>query len=567
MINIDLKAKPFYLNDEQIRWVEETRDSMTDDEKAEQLFCPMLSFTDEGAVRGIFGGHNYGAAMFRPGDAKETQHAINVLQEISKIPMLISANLEDGGNGIAPVEGTYMGRQMLIAATDKDEKAYQLGKICGNEGNAVGVNWAFSPVLDIDYNYHNPITNVRTYGSDYTRTIRMGRNYIKGLTEEGLIPSIKHFPGDGVDERDQHLLTSVNTLTIDEWEKSYGQIYRAMIEDGAMTAMVGHIAMPAMEEYFDKKPCNKVIPGSCSKNIMTGYLRGVLGFNGLISTDASPMVGLTSNTIRREAVPDCIENGADVLLFGRDLDEDVMFMKEGIKSGRLSRKRLDEAITRILATKAAMNLHTAKADGSIMRSEDDLKALGTEEHVTWAREAADEGITLVKDTVNLLPISPEKHKRVLFELLGDFPSNDRVKAQFMERLQKEGFEVKEYVPETFANIFDENVVEEFKAKYDLVLYVGNIENASNKTVARINWHTLFGAGNNLPWFAKEVPTLFISVGNPYHLLDVPMIHTYVNGYCHSPYVIDAVMDKVLGRSEFKGVSPVDPFCGLWDTKL
>ena len=340
-----------------------------------------------------------------------------------------------------------------------------------------------------------------------------------------------------------------------------------MIEDGAMTAMVGHIAMPAMEEKFDGRPCEKVIPASCSKNIMTGYLRGVLGFNGLISTDASPMVGLTSNTIRREAVPDCIENGADVLLFGKDLDEDVRFMKEGIASGRLSKKRLDEAVTRILATKAALHLPEKKADGSIFRTDDDLKAIGTEEHIAWAKECADHGVTLVKDTVNLLPLSPEKHKKVLFELLGDFPSNDRVRKQFISLLEKEGFEVTEYVPETMETIFNDADVEGFREKYDLVFYVGNIENASNKTVARINWHTLFGAGNNLPWFAKEVPCIFVSVGNPYHLLDVPMIHTYINGYCHSSYVIDAIMKKVMGRSEFRGISPVDPFCGRWDTKL
>ena len=173
----------------------------------------------------------------------------------------------------------------------------------------------------------------------------------------------------------------------------------------------------------------------------------------------------------------------------------------------------------------------------------------------------------MKDTVSLLPLSVEKHKRVLFELLGDFPSNDRVKEQFLSLLKKEGFEVTEYVPETLETIFEDSEVETFKSKYDLVIYVGNIENASNKTTARINWHTLFGAGNNIPWFAQEVPTMFISVGNPYHLQDVPMIHTYINGYCHSPYVIDAVVDKIMGRSEFKGISPINPFCGLWDARL
>ncbi len=562
---VDLKAKPFYLDDEQIKWVEETRDAMTDDEKAEQLMCPLMFSDDENVLKGIISSHNFGAVMFRSGVAAKVQKNLNAMQEESKVPLLIAANLEEGGCGVA-FEGTSMGRQMLVAATDKEERAYQLGKICGREGGALGFNWSFAPVLDIDVNCHNPITNVRTYGSDYKRVIRMGKNYIKGLTEEGLAPCIKHFPGDGVDERDQHLLTSINDLTIDEWEAGYGQIYRTMIEDGALTAMIGHIAMPAMEEAISGKPCNEVIPASLSKNIMTGYLRGKLGFNGLVSTDASPMVGFLSNSTRRESVPGCIENGADMLLFNKDVDEDIMYMKEGIKNGLLSRERLDDAITRILATKAALSLNKKKADGSIYHKDEELKLVGCDEHQGWAKETADEGITIVKDLENTLPVTPSKYKRVFLEILGE-GDNERVKKQVIDRLEKEGFEVTLYVPETPETIFLDGSVEGFKSKYDLVLYVSNVETASNKTVARINWHTLFGAGNNLPWFVKEVPTVFVSLGNPYHLLDVPMMKTFINSYSNVDHVIDATMDKLFGKSEFKGTSPVDAFCGRWDTKL
>ena len=104
-------------------------------------------------------------------------------------------------------------------------------------------------------------------------------------------------------------------------------------------------------------------------------------------------------------------------------------------------------------------------------------------------------------------------------------------------------------------------VKTFKEKYDLVLYIGNIENASNKTTNRINWYTLFGLGNNMPWFVKEVPTLFISLQNPYHLLDVPMVQTYINCYSNHDEMIDAVIDKINGIGTFTGISPIDPFCG------
>ena len=198
---VNLKAKPFYLDDEAIKWVEETRNSMTDEEKAEQIMCPLMFSDDKEVLKGIITSHNFGSVMFRTGVAAKVQENLNAMQEVSKIPLLIAANLEDGGTGVA-FEGTSFGRQMLVAATDKDENGYRLGKICGREGGALGFNWSFAPILDLDMNCHNPITNVRTFGSDADRVIRMAKNYNKGLTEEGLAPCIKHFPGDGVDERD-----------------------------------------------------------------------------------------------------------------------------------------------------------------------------------------------------------------------------------------------------------------------------------------------------------------------------------------------------------------------------
>lgn len=558
---IDLKGNPYYLDDIQQGWVAETLSSMTDDEKLEQLFCPLAFTNDPDALRGMLSKYKFGGLMFRPGDAASTQAGLNAVQECARIPLFLAANLEDGGNGIAETEGTYMGRQMLISATNDTNKAYELGKICGREGSAVGINWTFAPVVDIDNNFRNPITNVRTYGADADQVLAMGRSYMKGANDEGMMVSIKHFPGDGVDDLDQHLATSVNSLPLDEWEATYGKIYRGLIADGAQAVMVGHIAMPAMEEYFDQKSCTTMIPATASSNIVNGYLRGVMGFNGLIITDASPMVGLLSATTRKSSVPGAIAAGCDMFLFTKDLDEDIQFMKDGFREGIITRERLDEAVTRILATKAALGLPEMKAGGRLMKTAADLAVLQCEEHLDWARECADMGVTLVKDTQKLLPLDSKKYPRVLMEILGDFPSNDRVYAQFEALLTKEGFQVEKYVPETFETIFNDSRVADFKNKYDLVIYIGNIENASNKTTARINWHTLFGAGNNIPWFVKEVPTMFISVGNPYHLYDVPMISTFINGYCHSPYVIDAVVEKIMGRSVFKGVSPVDAFCG------
>lgn len=561
---IKYTEKPFCLTGEQIEWVEKMYDSMTKEEKIGQLFCPIVFTKDEQELKDLVHNWHIGGMLYREGPGEELRQAHKVLQDNSKIPLLTSSNLEYGGNGSA-VEGTYFGREMLVAASGDVEKAYQLGKVSCSEGAAVGVNWSFAPVTDLDLNYHNPITNVRTFGSNLDTVIEMGKAYIKAASEEGVATAVKHFPGDGVDERDQHLVTSVNTLSCEEWDATYGKIYEEMIDAGTLTIMAAHIAMPAYEERYDGKKGDRIIPATLSKNLLIHLLREKLGFNGMIVTDATPMVGFCSAMDRKTAVPLCIENGCDMFLFNRNMEEDFRFMTEGYEKGILSEARLEEAVKRILATKAALHLPEKQKEGKLVPDASALAVLNCEKHDAWAKECADQGVTLVKDTQNLLPICPKKQKRVLLEMMGDFPSNDRVLTSFREKLEKEGFEVTVYQKEGFEVM--EDSVTNFKSKYDLVFYVANIETASNKTVSRLNWHTMFGLGNNMPWMVYEVPALFVSVGNPYHLLDAPMIKTYINGYCNSEYVIDAVMDKLMGKSEFKGKSPVDPFCGKADLAM
>lgn len=561
---IQYKENPFYLTEEQVQWVESTYDSMSLEEKIGQLFCPIVFTKDEKELKELVETKHIGGMLYREGPGEELRQSHKILQDASKIPLLTASNLEYGGNGSA-IEGTYYGREMLAAATGDVERAYQLGKVSCSEGAAVGVNWSFAPVVDLDLNYHNPITNVRTFGSDLQTVIDMGKAYIRGAKEEGVATSVKHFPGDGVDERDQHLVTSVNALSCKEWDESYGKIYKEMIEAGTLTVMAAHIALPAYEEYFDQKPCERILPATLSENLLKKLLREQLGFNGLIVTDATPMVGFCSAMDRATAVPLSIENGCDMFLFNRNMEEDFRLMREGYEKGILSDARLEEAVKRILATKAAMHLPEKQEKGQLVPDASVLDILNCETYDRWAKECADEGVTLVKDTQNLLPIDPKKHKRVLLELMGDFPSNKRVCESFVRELEARGFEVTVYEPEGFEVM--EDSVESFKSRYDLIFYVGNIETASNKTVSRLNWHTMFGLGNNMPWMVHEMPALFVSVGNPYHLLDAPMIKTFVNGYCNSEYVIHAVVEKLCGDSEFKGKSPIDPFCGKLDLKL
>ncbi|MDE7331979.1 MAG: glycoside hydrolase family 3 protein [Lachnospiraceae bacterium] len=558
----DLKAKPFYLSEEDIQWVEDTRDSLTLDEKLGQLFFPIGYSPNEQYLQYEILNRSPGGLMFRTGKTEELFSAYTYLQEHAKVPMFLAANLEAGGDGIVE-EGTAFGKQMQAAATGDPQQAYRLGKISCSEAQAVGCNYAFAPVVDIDRNYHNPITNVRTYGSDKEMIKACGLAYMQGAKECGSAVAIKHFPGDGVDETDQHILTSVNSLSCEEWDASYGDIYKTLIEADALTVMVGHIALPSYQKKFNPSHLDKLMPASLSPELLKNLLREQLGFNGMIITDATPMVGFLCAMDREKSVPYCIEAGCDMILFNKDYQEDLEFMKKGYETGILSKERLDEAVTRILAAKAALKLHTKRADGSLAPKRENLDIIGCRQHKAWAKECADKAVTLVKDTQNLLPVSPKKYKRVLFEIMGKCPSEERVAKRFIEDMEREGFEMIRYEEEIFdfSKPMRFETVTEFRSKYDLVIYIGNVENASNKTTNRLNWHAPYGAGNNIPWFVEVVPTLFISLQNPYHLLDVPMVKTYINAYSNHDLMIDTVVEKITGKSAFTGKSPVDPFCG------
>ena len=571
---MDMKQKPFYLSDEDIAWVQQTLLGMTEEEKIGQIFCTTGMMTDPKELSEYVTKYHPGGFMYRTGDGADIQEGYRALQQASKIPMLLAANLESGGNGVA-TQGTHFAKEMQVAATDDTEMAYKLGMVCGREGSAVGCNWAFAPIVDIDMNWRNPITNVRTFGSDPKRVQNMASAYMKGVAEtgEGMVVCIKHFPGDGVDERDQHLLSSVNSLSVEEWENTYGKVYQRLIDEGAQTVMVGHIHQPAMT----RKLCPTIrdedmLPASTSKILMTDLLRGQMGFQGLITTDATPMLGFTGTLTRKEAVQTALMAGADMILFCKSIDEDYQAIRDGLRDGKVTGQRLNEAVLRILATKASMKLHQKQAKGTLIPTKERLQVLGCQEHETWAKQCAHQAITLVKDNQQLLPISPAKTPRIRLTVLGEqqsgsFGDNGKIGELLRKALEREGFTVSvyDYATMEHGEIF-ESGVEDMKRKFDLSLIAANVATGSNNTTRRLDWIPLMAA--NEPWYVKEIPTMFVSFANPYHMIDAPFISTFVNCYSSNCYCVDAFVDKIMGRSTFEGKSPVDVWCGgIWGAKF
>lgn len=565
----DLSKKPYNLSAAQIDFVKQKVASMSTDAKIGQLFFVIGEDEENTDLKAFVEKYQPGGIMYRPDDAKKLQHEITTSQKASDIPLLIAANLEAGGNGLVN-GGTWFGRPLQIAATDDAQNAYNLGDVSGYEAKQVGGNMSFAPIVDLDQNFRNPIMNVRTYGSDKERVIRMSDAQIAGLNANHVIPVAKHFPGDGVDERDQHLLSSINSLSADEWMKSYGEIYHHLIDNGLPSIMIAHIMQPAWERRLEPGIEDKDLrPASTSKLLINGLLRKVLNFNGLTITDATPMIGYNAIMKRSEALPATINAGIDMILFNKDIDEDYRFITDAVANGTIPMSRIDEAVTRIIATKVAQGvMNTAGELCEPSSSNFDLKLA---EHEKLAAKVAEESVTLVKDRDQLLPITPKKYPRVRLVVLGDtddggFKEGGKVTAKFKAKLEEKGFEVSVFDRQhlDFQEVFAGGVQFE-KDRFDLAFYVANVETASNQTTTRLDWIHLMAA--DAPWFMKDIPTVFVSTCNPYHLFDIPMVSTYVNAYTGNDVTIDALLKKMMGQEEFLGKNPVDPFCGRFDTRL
>ncbi|WP_343101595.1 glycoside hydrolase family 3 N-terminal domain-containing protein [Romboutsia sp. MSSM.1001216sp_RTP31141st1_G3_RTP31141_220114] len=587
---LNLKSKPYNLDEQSIQWVKDTIANMTIEEKIGQLFVNMGASRDEQYLKGVLNNYHIGAVRYNPGKAEDVYDQNKILQENSKIPLLIAANTENGGNG-ACTDGTYVGSQVKIGATNDPKYAYEMGRVSGVEAAAIGCNWSFAPVVDINRNWRNPIISSRCYSSSAEQVLEFSLEYMRGIMESGIMPAAKHFPGDGIDERDQHLSFAPNWLSVDEWDATFGKVYGGLIDAGLPSIMAGHIALPEYVRYFNPEATIEelTMPATLSKYILTDLLRKKMGFNGVIVTDASHMVAMTSAMKRSEMLQTAIAAGSDLFLFFNDPDEDFKWMMDGYKNGIITDERLEEALTRILGLKAALGLHKKAKTEILQPKEEAMAKIGLEENKIPALEIADKAITLVKNKEDIFPISPENQKRVLLvepkghdggfgKLMAMMCGKGKNAIELMkELLEAEGFVVEIYespmekamklppeeMMKSMMDIYSgKRPISELTSKYDLII---NIADIGPGTDQRIQWPMSKGTPD-IPFYVNEIPTIFVSVQCPFHLADVPQVKTYINTYDNKEYTIKALVEKMLGRSEFVGVSSVDAYCGLLDTQ-
>lgn len=573
---VDLKAKPFHLSDEKIQWVENQIQAMSLDEKIGQLFINLTLQRDPETLDRLINEYHIGGVRWQGGSLEEVYEQNRYFQKHSKVPVLIAANCEAGGNG-AVAEGTLVATGAACGASRTLDTVKDMARVSAREAQAIGCNWTFAPVCDVVSNWRNTIVNTRAFGNDPKLVAERSLAYMEEMHAAGIACAAKHFPGDGSEERDQHLVMGCNDLSVSEWDASYGMVYKTLIDHGLQSIMVGHICQPAYSRLFcpDIKP-EDIKPATLAPELLQGLLRGKLGFNGLIVTDATHMAGLTSAADRKGAMQGVIAAGCDMILFFNDPKEDIAYVKAGIEDGTITAERLDDALHRILGLKASLGLDAVR-----FPEKKGLSVVGCPEHHKLAAKAAEESITLVKDTQKILPLDVKKQKNICLYFLESAPVSladgaDPAKKLLIEELEQAGFHVtapKDYYEFEMEGasrfnkfkMMEHSNREAFKKNTDLVLFIIDMKGYAKENNTRLTYSV--SHSYEIPWFVREVPTVAVSLNYTNHLYDVPMMKTFVNAYCSSKEYLHALVEKLTGVSEFKGQYNELVFCDRWDTRL
>ncbi|HGA2015765.1 TPA: glycoside hydrolase family 3 protein [Streptococcus agalactiae] len=588
---VDLTKKPFNLNQEAIEWIEKTINEMTLDEKIGQLFFNMGASRSEEYLTDVLDRYHIAAVRYNRGSSSEIYDQNLILQTKSKLPMLIAANTEAGGDG-AVTDGTKVGDEIKVAATNDPKYAYEMGRIAGMEASAVGCNASFAPIVDLTRNWRNPIIASRNWGANVDQIISLSKEYMKGIMQYNIVPFAKHFPGDGIDERDHHLSFASNPMSKEEWMSTFGRIYGELADAGLPGVMAGHIHLPNVEkEMHPERDLDDMLPASLNKTLLDELLRGELGYNGAIVTDASHMVGMTASMSRRDLLPTAIEAGCDLFLFFNDPDEDIQWMKEGYEKGILTEERLHDALRRTLGLKAKLGLHNyeGRRQELFMPKDKAMALINTSESQKIADEVADKAVTLVKDKQkDIFPVNPERYRHILLVNVEGYKggfgamiagNKQRASDYMKELLEARGHEVtvwesteerimklpQEERAAAIANVYaQKQPIANLTDRYDLIINLVDVN--AGGTTQRIIWPAAKGTPDQ-PFYVHEIPSIVISVQHAFALADMPQVGTYINAYDGLPSTISAVVAKLAGELEFTGVSPVDAYCGLIDTHL
>ena len=484
------------------------------------------------------------------GSPIEVAAKLNALQAMSKVPLLFGADLEAGAgfrarggyfvpNAIDLGGAILFPPEMAVGATHDTALAYEEGRLTALEGRALGIHIAYAPVLDVNNNPANPVINTRSYSEDPALAARMGVAFIHGLQDHGMIATGKHFPGHGDTGVNSHLALPVVTASRSRIDTVELVPFRAAVNSGVGAIMSFHGAMPALD--------SSGVPGTLSQKVVTGLLRGEMGFRGIIISDAMDMRGVLDQFGADEAAKRAIAAGIDVLIQPLDVPKTIDAVVAGLSEGRYTEARLDSSVRRVLETKRKLGLAQSKmVDLNALRF-----AVGDSANAQVARRVAEKSITLVRDSAHQVPLldSTKSVLSITIARRADLSAGNSFNAELRTRLPKLRTE--------FAS------TEDAALNYPRLLTAA--DSADVVIVGSYVGQSWDAASANAPEaFTNFVQTLVtrgkkpvvVAFGNPYLLQQLPWVGTYLVAWGGFPVSQVAAARALSGAASITGRLPI-----------
>jgi beta-N-acetylhexosaminidase len=538
--------KIFPVNDS---WVESTLSRMTVPEKIGQMIVASadavyVSSTDNTYLRlsRLAREGKIGGVMFLKGNIFDAGLLANHFQSVSALPLLISADME---RGLAMrLEGaTEFSPAMALAATGNPELARSMAKVIAREARAAGIHQCYGPTVDLNINPSNPIINTRSFGDSIPLAISMSSTIIDELESDGIVATVKHFPGHGdvtVDSHHDLPVLEGDRQRLAEYEL---KPFKAAIDQGVISVMVGHLAVPKLTGSLE--------PASISKTITTDLLRGELDFKGLVITDAMNMKGIYNGSNLKEISVKAVQAGNDILLFPPDPETTFFAVLAAVEDGSIPVSRIDDSVRRILRVKRWLGLDKEKMiDLTRLKSQ-----INQPEDRRLAEKIAECAITLVRDRNGFLPLrTPDANGTMLNIIVQDKASEANGKS-CEEMLGREFSSVTVRLnPSSSDEAY--KTATDLAAKASSVIITTTIQTYSPTGPSKLSRRQIEFL-NALPdMAAQRAPVILVLFGTPYLIEAFPNIGTVLCTFGANEYSESSAVNVLKGNLKPKGKLPI-----------
>src|SRR6267143_38306 len=450
-----------------------------------------------------------GGIIISVGSPYDIAAKLNTLQRRSRLPLLISADLEWGA-AMRVVGATGFPAIMAAGATGDERDAYTIGRVAALEGRAVGIHVNFAPDADVNNNPLNPIINTRSFGEDPRAVARLVRAYVRGLQEHGMLATLKHFPGHGDTDVDSHIGLPTIRSSYSRLDSVELVPFRAGIDAGAGVVMSAHIAFPSLTGDAD--------PATLSGAVLTGLLRDSLRFHGLVVTDALMMGGIVTKYGAGDAAVRAFEAGSDLLLMPADPDTAIVAMLTALQTGRISAARLDASVRRVLEIKRNLGLFAQRQ----VPLDSISKIVGSKAFQDAADDVAQRALTLVRDTAGTVARLRRTRSRIALVAFGD-ELNSTVGQRLLEVLRLGGDTVSFFRLWPMSGPLSYDSARVVIARAPTVVFAANVRPISS----RGNIALPDSLARLITLTDSQKPTVLVSLGSPYLLNQTPTVKSYV----------------------------------------